>query len=150
MSEVKVDMEQLLDHVLNDKPISIARMREWLKHLVRENERLKEIDERECLIAISLKKENDKLKAEKKASLSKNLDKEELMQQLYEHLGFNGTEGTYIYILTRVKEAFSYGTMTLHDFVEIDGDFVGELADFILEKIGVPITEGSPESPQSE
>lgn len=32
--------------------------------LKQENERLKEIDERECLIAISIRKENDKLKSE--------------------------------------------------------------------------------------
>ncbi|MFF2909988.1 hypothetical protein [Paenibacillus sp. NPDC057934] len=59
--------------------------------------------------------------------------KQQIESKLFDHLGFNGCDGTYIYILTRVKEAFGYGTMTLDDFVEIDGDFVGELADMIME-----------------
>lgn len=60
------------------------------------------------------------------------MTKEKLMEKLYEHLGFNGRDGTYIYCLTRVKEAFGYGTMSLDDFVEIDEEFVSDLADFIL------------------
>lgn len=59
--------------------------------------------------------------------------KEDAMKRLYEHLGFDGVDGTYIYILTRVKEAFHVGTMTLDDFVEVDDDFVGELADLFAE-----------------
>lgn len=42
-------------------------------------------------------------------------------------LGHDGKDGTYIYVLTRVKEAFGYGTMTLDDFVEVDEDFTEEL-----------------------
>jgi hypothetical protein len=61
------------------------------------------------------------------------IDKDKLVEGLYDHLGFNGKDGTYIYCLTRVKEAFGYGTMALDDFVEVDGDFVGELADFLIE-----------------
>lgn len=60
------------------------------------------------------------------------MDKEKLMDLLFDHLGFNGKDGTYIFCLTRVKEAFGYGTMSLDDFVEIDEEFVADLADFIL------------------
>jgi uncharacterized membrane protein len=60
--------------------------------------------------------------------------KDELAEKLEDYFGFNGSDGTYFYWLTRVKEAFHVGTMTLDDFVEIDGDFVDELADFILEQ----------------
>lgn len=59
--------------------------------------------------------------------------KEQVMEKLFDHLGFDGVDGTYIYCLTRVKEAFHVGTMTMDDFVEVDGDFVGELADLFLE-----------------
>jgi hypothetical protein len=56
-------------------------------------------------------------------------------KKLYEHLGFNGVDGTYIYCLTRVKEAFHVGTMTLDDFVEVDEEFVGELAELFAEMV---------------
>jgi len=36
-------------------------------------------------------------------------------------------DGTYLYHLTRSKEAFSYGTMTLDDFVEIDEEFLDQV-----------------------
>lgn len=63
------------------------------------------------------------------------MNKEALVEKLYDFLGFNGNDGTYIYSLTRVKEAFHVGTMTLDDFVEIDDEFVHDLADFILEQM---------------
>ena len=47
----------------------------------------------------------------------------------------NSKDGTYVYNLTRVKEAFGYGTMTIDDFEEIDSIFIDELADFILDNI---------------
>ena len=77
----------------------------------------------------------DPMTPERKEEIKKGIE-----EKLYEHLGFNGVDGTYIYILTRVKEAFGYGTMTLDDFVEIDGDFVGELADLITE-IQAPVLD---------
>lgn len=58
--------------------------------------------------------------------------KAEAEKKLFEHLGFDGVDGTYLYWLSRVKEAFHVGTMTLDDFVEVDGDFVGELADLFV------------------
>lgn len=63
------------------------------------------------------------------------MDKEELAQKLYDYFGFNTPDGTYIYNLTRVKEAFHVGTMTLDDFKEIDDEFIYDLADYILELI---------------
>lgn len=41
------------------------------------------------------------------------------------------TDGTYLYHLTRVKEAFNVGTMTLDDFVEIDNELVDEIFEAI-------------------
>lgn len=55
--------------------------------------------------------------------------KAEAEKRIFNCLGFGGVDGTYVYHLTRVKEAFRAGTITLEDFVEVDGDFVGELAD---------------------
>ncbi|STO12759.1 Uncharacterised protein [[Flavobacterium] thermophilum] len=40
-------------------------------------------------------------------------------------------DGTYLYHLTRSKEAFSYGTMTLDDFVEVDEEFLNEVFEGI-------------------
>lgn len=56
-------------------------------------------------------------------------EREQLIAALYQHLGFNDKDGTYYYCLTRVKEGFSVGTVSLDDFEEIDEEFVGELAD---------------------
>lgn len=63
------------------------------------------------------------------------MDKEKLIEKLYDYFGFNYPDGTYIYCLTRTKSAFNVGTMTLDDFEEIDDEFIYELADFILEMI---------------
>lgn len=40
-------------------------------------------------------------------------------------------DGTYLYHLTRDKEAFHVGTMTLDDFVEVDEDFLNEVFEDI-------------------
>lgn len=40
---------------------------------------------------------------------------------------------TYCYHLTRVKEGFSYGTVTLEDFVEFDDATIDDLADDIIK-----------------
>jgi hypothetical protein len=40
-------------------------------------------------------------------------------------------DGTYLYHLTRVKEAFHVGTMTLDDFVEVDEEFLNEVFESI-------------------
>ena len=39
-----------------------------------------------------------------------------------EQIGVADRDGSYIYHLTRVKEAFAIGTMTLDDFEEIEDD----------------------------
>ncbi|RNB59435.1 hypothetical protein EDM57_04645 [Brevibacillus gelatini] len=61
-----------------------------------------------------------------------NKEREELVSKLAEYFGFNWKDGTYTYNLTRVKEAFDYGTMSLDDFQEMNDDDLYELADFIL------------------
>jgi chaperonin cofactor prefoldin len=40
-------------------------------------------------------------------------------------------DGTYLYHLTRVKEAFHVGTMTLDDFVKVDEEFLDEVFESI-------------------
>ena len=39
---------------------------------------------------------------------------------------------SYAYNLTRVKEAFSVGTVTIDDFVEFDDEVVADIADHLL------------------
>lgn len=58
---------------------------------------------------------------------------EELRNQIADILGLsdNCVDGTYLYWLTRVKEAFGLGLITLDDFVEVDE----ELLDDIMEAI---------------
>lgn len=47
---------------------------------------------------------------------------------------------SYEYSLTRVKEAFAVGTMTLDDFVEFDDDKVADIANFLIAN-GVTVKE---------
>lgn len=44
------------------------------------------------------------------------------------------------YELTRVKEAFSIGTMSLQDFVEWDSENVAALCDYLFERTERPVT----------
>jgi len=60
------------------------------------------------------------------------MNRDQIAQKLYDYFCFNTKDGTYIYNLTRIKEAFNIGTMTLDDFEEIDDDFIYDLAEFIL------------------
>lgn len=39
---------------------------------------------------------------------------------------------SYAYNLTRVKEAFAVGTVTIDDFVEFDEEVVADIADYLL------------------
>ena len=41
---------------------------------------------------------------------------------------------SYTYELTRVKEAFEIGTMSLDDFVEWNEDNINDLADYICQR----------------
>lgn len=61
--------------------------------------------------------------------------KEQLRVKFDEALGHDGVDGTYIYCLTRVKEAFHVGTMTLDDFVEVDAEFTENMVDVAMEQI---------------
>lgn len=49
---------------------------------------------------------------------------------------FDIPNDTYAYHLTRVKEAFAIGTMSLDDFVEFDEDTTRDLAEYLIEKLG--------------
>ena len=44
-----------------------------------------------------------------------------------------GIGDSYVYHLTRDKEAFSIGTMGFDDFVEFDEDTISDLAEFLLK-----------------
>lgn len=55
--------------------------------------------------------------------------RDRLVEDLTEYFSL---EDTYHYHLTRVKEAFAVGTMTLDDFEPYDEDTVSDLADFLL------------------
>ena len=57
-------------------------------------------------------------------------DREKLIQILND---FFQMEDTYTYNLTRVKSAFSVGTVSLEDFEEFSEQNIDELADVILE-----------------
>ena len=63
------------------------------------------------------------------------LNRDQIAEKFNEFFDINSKDGTYVYNLTRVKEAFGYGTMTIEDFEEVDEVFIYELADFILDNI---------------
>lgn len=60
------------------------------------------------------------------------LELEKLKQLPIEY--FNIGE-SYAYWLTRVKEAFAYGTVTLDDFEEFTEDSIDDIIDFIQKKM---------------
>lgn len=62
-------------------------------------------------------------------------ERDDLVQWLGKFFGMEGQHGTYVYDLTRTKEAFGVGTMTFDDFVEFSDERVEELADFLIEKL---------------
>lgn len=59
--------------------------------------------------------------------------KKYLIQKLIKYFGLNDEDGTYYYMLNRVKSAFELGTMTLDDFTEISENELDDLARCILE-----------------
>ena len=62
------------------------------------------------------------------------MTKENLVDVLNDFFGMNEKEGSYFYELTRVKDAFSFETMTFDDFEEFNSDQIEDLADYILDK----------------
>ena len=58
----------------------------------------------------------------------RDVSRDELFARLVD---FFSLDDTYWYHLTRVKEGFAVGTVTLDDFVEIDEDTVNDLVDFL-------------------
>lgn len=67
------------------------------------------------------------------------LDKEALVQILSAYFNIGDS---YTYELTRVKEAFEIGTMSLDDFQEWNNEQVNDLADYILNHFNKSISHG--------
>ena len=40
---------------------------------------------------------------------------------------------SYSYNLTRVKEAFAIGTVSLEDFIEFDEEFIDNVVDYLIQ-----------------
>lgn len=59
---------------------------------------------------------------------------ENLINVLTDYFGTHKQEGSYTYELTRVKEAFSVGTMTMDDFEEWDGENIDDLATYLWDR----------------
>lgn len=57
--------------------------------------------------------------------------KQGLRESIDKTLGHSGVDGTYYYVLKRVKAAFRVGTMSLDDFHEVDESFTEELVEEI-------------------
>ncbi len=60
------------------------------------------------------------------------LEIEKLRQLLTEYFNIGDS---YAYWLTRVKEAFAYGTVTLDDFEEFTEESVDDIIEFIQKKM---------------
>lgn len=56
--------------------------------------------------------------------------KEKLMQILANYFDLSDT---YAYNLTRDKQAFAVGTMSLDDFEEFDEDTISDIADYLIK-----------------
>ncbi|MGD6876938.1 hypothetical protein [Bacillus infantis] len=59
---------------------------------------------------------------------------ENLMEVLSDYFQLNEREGSYTYELTRVKSAFSVGTMTMEDFEEWGDVHIDDLATHLWDK----------------
>lgn len=60
---------------------------------------------------------------------------QKIVETLANHMSFNSKDGTDWHILTRIKEARSYGTLTIDDFSEVNNDNLNELADALIPVI---------------
>lgn len=60
------------------------------------------------------------------------MDYEELKEVIDEYFDIGDS---YVYKLTRVKEGFAYGTVTLDDFVEWSEEETEDLARYILKHL---------------
>lgn len=58
-------------------------------------------------------------------------------------MGYFEIGDSYVYNLTRVKEAFQVGTMSLADFVEWDEDNIDDLVRYILYQMGMKTEENN-------
>ena len=78
-----------------------------------------------------LSSELERVKAElTHGTTKKATNREKLLHLLTVYFNIGDS---YEYSLTRVKEAFELGTMTLDDFVEFDGAKVADIADYLIE-----------------
>lgn len=59
------------------------------------------------------------------------LDKEKLKEILMRYFNIGDS---YAYNLTRVKEGFVVGTITIDDFEEFDEEIIDDLVEYILER----------------
>lgn len=68
-------------------------------------------------------------------------NKERLIQALSDY--FNITD-TYAYNLTRVKEGFEVGTVSVEDFEEFDKDTIEDLANYLIDcnVVALPCKKG--------
>lgn len=60
------------------------------------------------------------------------IELEKLRQLLTEYFNIGDS---YAYWLTRVKEAFAYGTVTLDDFEEFTEESIDDIIEFIQKKM---------------
>lgn len=60
------------------------------------------------------------------------IELEKLRQLLVEYFNIGDS---YAYWLTRVKEAFAYGTVTLDDFEEFTEESIDDIIEFIQKKM---------------
>lgn len=58
------------------------------------------------------------------------LDREKLKEILMQYFDIGDS---YAYNLTRVKEGFTVGTVTIEDFEEFDEEIIDDLVEYILE-----------------
>lgn len=64
---------------------------------------------------------------------NEKIDRETLLSILSDYFDIGDS---YTYELTRVKEAFAIGTMSLEDFQEWDDEKITDLCDYIIQHMG--------------
>lgn len=62
--------------------------------------------------------------------MSQNIKRDKVKELLMKYFTIGDS---YSYNLTRVKEAFAVGTVSLEDFVEFDEEFIDDIVEYLLE-----------------
>ena len=100
-------------------------------------ERLRDKNSENADMAFALKWAAESISRVPAGDVRPAISREQLIAALEKYFDIGNS---YTYELTRVKEAFEIGTMSLQDFVEWDSDKVEDLCDYLFKLTERPVS----------